>query len=118
MPTSARKFVVDGKSTYMPKVGIEELAKNAGQDLVLNLRAEKLDKRDSGFLGFGGKGSDPFLVISRPSREGGLVPIVQTEVVPKNLNPTWQPLRLHLDALCRGDLDNVLNSAHANDTRK
>lgn len=73
--------------------------RNAGQKLTLNLRGEKLDKKDV----FGT--SDPFIRIHRPTRDGGLVMIAETEVIKQNLNPKWNPLVLALDALSRGDLD-------------
>lgn len=85
------------------QIHVEELdTAGAKKSVALRLRGSGLDKKD-----FFGK-SDPFIVISK-SRPGGVYAAVhQTEVVKNTLDPTWQPIRLRLDALCGGDMNRLL----------
>jgi len=83
----------------MPLANGESLMASAKQQLTLTLRGEKLDKKDIFGL------SDPFIRIHRPTRDGGLIMIHESEVVKKTLDPRWQPMTLALDALNRGDMD-------------
>jgi hypothetical protein len=101
MPQSHARFVAaDGKSTYLPLLSGEELMVNSRNHLTLKFRGEKLDKKDD-FFG----SSDSFIRIFRPTHAGGLLPIAESNIVENNLNPSWQPMVLSLDALCRGDMD-------------
>ncbi|KAL1023355.1 hypothetical protein UPYG_G00039660 [Umbra pygmaea] len=83
-----------GKGTIT--ISAEELKDNR----VVNFEAEarKLDKKD-----FFGK-SDPFLEFYKRTETGWQL-AHRTEVVKNNLNPTWRPFRIPLQALCDGDME-------------
>nr|KAG5706037.1 hypothetical protein BaRGS_028146 [Batillaria attramentaria] len=68
-------------------------------EVTLQLRATKLDKKD-----FFGK-SDPFLLIHRANEDMSFTVVHKTEVVRNNLNPTWKPFTISVQALCNGDYD-------------
>lgn len=75
----------------------EELA-TSKEVIKMQLRAEKLDKKD-----FFGK-SDPFFVISKASIGGQQWSVVKrSEIIKKNLNPTWAPFEISAKLLCNGD---------------
>ncbi|XP_034998530.2 copine-3-like isoform X1 [Hippoglossus stenolepis] len=62
------------------------------------MAARKLDKKD-----FFGK-SDPFLEFFKQTETGWQL-AHRTEVVKKNLNPTWKRFRVPLQSLCGGDVE-------------
>ncbi|KAK7102330.1 copine-8-like [Littorina saxatilis] len=68
-------------------------------EVTLQLKATKLDKKD-----LFGK-SDPFLLLYRVNEDGSFTVVHKTEVVRSNLNPTWKPLTISVQALCNGDYD-------------
>ncbi len=71
--------------------------------LKMQLRAEKLDKKD-----FFGK-SDPFFVISKKSLTGQHWTVVKkSEVIMKTLNPNWNPFEISIRDLCNCDHDRDL----------
>ncbi|XP_053268228.1 copine-3 isoform X2 [Pleuronectes platessa] len=63
-----------------------------------DMAARKLDKKD-----FFGK-SDPFLEFFKQTETGWML-AHRTEVVKKNLNPTWKRFRVPLQSLCGGDVE-------------
>eukprot|EP00899_Mesostigma_viride_P020464 jgi/Mesvir1/28419/Mv15848-RA.1 len=83
-------------------IRVEEVARS-NADVMLTLRAEGLDKKDT----VSGS-SDPFLRISRVREDGTPAPLYKTEVVKKNLNPRWTPIRATMQQLCNGDVDRPL----------
>ncbi|XP_051543228.1 copine-3-like isoform X3 [Myxocyprinus asiaticus] len=62
------------------------------------VEARKLDKKD-----FFGK-SDPYLEFYRQTGTGWQL-AHRTEVVKKNLNPSWRPFKIPLQSLCGGDME-------------
>lgn len=62
------------------------------------VQARKLDKKD-----FWGK-SDPYLEFCKQSPDGKWQMVHRTEVVKRNLNPTWKPYKIPLQTLCNSDL--------------
>ncbi|GAB6026835.1 Copine-8 [Chamberlinius hualienensis] len=72
------------------------------KSLKLQFAATKLDKKD-----FFSK-SDPFLIISKFNEDASTVVVHKTEVIKKNLNPTWNPFEISLRVLCGGDLDRTI----------
>ncbi|KAJ7993442.1 hypothetical protein DPEC_G00272480 [Dallia pectoralis] len=83
-----------GKGTIT--ISAEEIKDNR----MVNFEAEarKLDKKD-----FFGK-SDPYLEFYKQTGTGWLL-AHRTEVVTRNLNPTWKPFRIPLQSLCDGDMN-------------
>ena len=73
----------------------EEL-KTSKEVIRMQLRAEKLDKKD-----FFGK-SDPFFVLSKAAGQKFSV-VKRSEVIMKNLSPTWAPFEISAKLLCNGD---------------
>jgi len=73
----------------------EEL-KTSKEVIRMQLRAEKLDKKD-----FFGK-SDPFFVLSKATGQKFSV-VKRSEVIMKNLSPTWAPFEISAKLLCNGD---------------
>ena len=86
------------KSSSKIHILAEEL-KSSKEVIKLQLRAEKLDKKD-----FFGK-SDPFFVISKASVQGQQhwSVVKRSEIIMKNLNPTWAPFEISAKLLCNGD---------------
>ncbi|KAI7845503.1 hypothetical protein COHA_000926 [Chlorella ohadii] len=74
----------------------EELP-NTNAVVTLALAAQRLENKDT----FGK--SDPFLKISKARENGAWAPVVKSEVVSNNLNPTWRPLRVSMASLCHCD---------------
>merc|ERR1711935_1296012 len=76
----------------------EEL-KSSKEVIKMQLRAEKLDKKD-----FFGK-SDPYFVISKSAGSSGQKwsVVKRSEVIMKNLSPTWAPFEISAKLLCNGD---------------
>ena len=76
----------------------EEL-KSSKEVVKMQLRAEKLDKKD-----FFGK-SDPYFVISKSAGSSGQKwsVVKRSEVIMKNLSPTWAPFEISAKLLCNGD---------------
>jgi len=76
----------------------EEL-KSSKEVVKMQLRAEKLDKKD-----FFGK-SDPYFVISKAAGQSGQqwAVVKRSEVIMKTLNPTWAPFEISAKILCNGD---------------
>nr|XP_023648670.1 copine-3 isoform X2 [Paramormyrops kingsleyae] len=62
------------------------------------VEARKLDNKD-----FFGK-SDPYLEFYRQTETGWQL-AHRTEVIKNNLNPTWKPFQIPLQALCGGDME-------------
>uniref|UniRef100_A0A6Q2YHF1 Copine-3 n=1 Tax=Esox lucius TaxID=8010 RepID=A0A6Q2YHF1_ESOLU len=86
---------------YPGKVAVVRIrAEEIKDSRVVNFEAEarKLDKKD-----FFGK-SDPFLEFYKQNETGWQL-AHRTEVVKRNLNPTWRPFRVPLQSLCDGDMD-------------
>lgn len=67
--------------------------------LRLKFNATKLDKKD--LLGK----SDPFLVFYKCNEDNSYTAVHKTEVVKKNLNPSWSQFMISLQAMCNGDYD-------------
>lgn len=80
---------------------VEEQTKQR-ETIKMGFRAENLTKKD--LLGK----TDGFLIISRKTGEGTWLPILKTEVVKNNLNPTWRPLQARTNQLCNGDFDSPI----------
>lgn len=72
------------------------------EDISLKFCARKLDKKDL----FGS--SDPFLVIHRIAESGEAMPVAQTSVIKKNINPSWPPIVVTSQELCNGDASRPL----------
>lgn len=64
----------------------------------IKIRGERLEDKD-----FWSK-SDPFLVFLRSREDGTYVRVHNTEVIPSNLNPIWNPFKVKLQTLCNGDI--------------
>ncbi|KNC50909.1 copine-8 [Thecamonas trahens ATCC 50062] len=82
------------------RITAEEMT-NLSAVVKMQIRGHNLDKMDT----FGK--SDPFLVLSR-LRAGATddwQPVHKTEVVPKNLNPTWQVFEVPIATLCNADYE-------------
>ncbi|CAM9798021.1 unnamed protein product [Lampetra planeri] len=67
--------------------------------LALQVDARNLDKKD-----LFGK-SDPYLEFFKMGDDGTWQMVHRTEVIKNNLNPTWRPFSIPLQALCNGDLE-------------
>uniref|UniRef100_S4RRA6 Copine-3 n=1 Tax=Petromyzon marinus TaxID=7757 RepID=S4RRA6_PETMA len=67
--------------------------------LALQVDARNLDKKDM----FGK--SDPYLEFFKMADDGTWQMVHRTEVIKNNLNPTWRPFSIPLQALCNGDLE-------------
>jgi len=76
----------------------EELISNK-EHLNLKISATKLDAKDWWGLG----SSDPFLTISKSGEYGQWTVVHRTEVLKRNLNPTWKPFSLSITSLCNAD---------------
>jgi len=86
------------KNGFIRISGFEVSSSN--QEAVFNLSATNLDKKD--FLGK----SDPFVMLYRGDPSGTNFTLVhKTEYIKQNLNPVWQPFKLHLGVLCGGNMD-------------
>jgi len=97
-----RQLIGAGKSARNKKQTItvtsEELISNK-EHLNLKISASKLDAKD--WWGFGS--SDPFLTISKSGEYGHWTVVHRTEVLKRNLNPTWKPFNLSITSLCNAD---------------
>merc|ERR1711887_491620 len=97
-----RHLVGAGKSAGNKKQTItitsEELISNK-EYLSLKISATKLDAKDWWGLG----SSDPFLTISKSGEYGQWTAVHRTEVLKRNLNPTWKPFSLSITSLCNAD---------------
>lgn len=82
----------------------EELGKSR-ELYVMQFCAEKLDKKD-----FFGK-SDPFLVFSKQIDDGSMSVTHKTEVIKRNLNPTWKPFSIHSRVLCSANPEKLIKIA-------
>ncbi|XP_036376796.1 copine-3-like isoform X1 [Megalops cyprinoides] len=82
-----------GKGTIT--ICAEEISDNRAVNFEVDAR--KLDKKD-----FFGK-SDPYLEFYRQTETGWQL-AHRTEVVKRNLNPSWRPFRIPLQSLCGGDM--------------
>lgn len=103
---SASQFVSviqDAPKTKGGKIYVvaEELT-TSKEVVTMQLRAEKLDKKD-----FFGK-SDPFFIISKAASGSGWTAVKKSEVIMKNLNPTWASFEISARKLCNGDHDRAL----------
>jgi hypothetical protein len=78
----------DGKKTRGTITVFADDAGGRRQSLTLTFAASKLDKKDWGFLMFGGS-SDPFLQLSRVRDDGQVTVVAQSTVIKNNLNPSW-----------------------------
>lgn len=76
----------------------EELLENK-EVLHLSMGARKLDRKN--WWGWGS--SDPFLTISKAMENGTWVVVHRTEVVMRDLCPSWAALSLPISSLCGGD---------------
>jgi len=76
----------------------EELISNK-EHLNLKISATKLDAKNWWGLG----SSDPFLTISKSGEYGQWTVVHRTEVLKRNLNPTWKPFSLSITSLCNAD---------------
>lgn len=74
----------------------EELP-NTNAVVTLALAAQRLDNKDIFSK------SDPFVKICKARESGAWAPVVKSEVVNNNLNPTWRPLRVSMASLCHCD---------------
>ena len=92
-----------GKSGSKIHILAEEL-KTSKEVIKFQFRAEKLDKKD-----FFGK-SDPFFVISKASVQGqqNWAVVKKSEIIKKNLNPTWNEFEISAKLLCNGDHQRTL----------
>jgi len=79
-------------------IASEELISNK-EHLNLKISATKLDAKD--WWGFGS--SDPFLTISKSGEYGQWTVVHRTEVLKRNLNPSWKPFNLSITSLCNAD---------------
>ncbi|ESO82328.1 hypothetical protein LOTGIDRAFT_198063 [Lottia gigantea] len=79
----------------------EELS-SCKERVTLHFCAHKLDKKD-----FFGK-SDPFLSIYRSNEDRSFTLVHRTEVVKRNLSPTWKPFSLPVRTVCNGDYDRMM----------
>ncbi|PSC75848.1 copine-3 [Micractinium conductrix] len=70
---------------------------NTNAVVEMTLAAVKLDNKDM----FGK--SDPFVRISKARETGAWVPVLKTEVINNNLNPTWRPFKASMAQLCNCD---------------
>ncbi|XP_075526013.1 copine-8-like isoform X3 [Dermacentor variabilis] len=68
-------------------------------------QGKKLDSKD-----WFGK-SDPFLEFCRVSEDNSYTAVFRTEVVKRNLNPTWRPFTIQMRQLSGGDDDRTLRVA-------
>jgi len=97
-----RQLIGAGKSARNKKQTItvtsEELISNK-EHLNLKISASKLDAKDWWGLG----SSDPFLTISKSGEYGHWTVVHRTEVLKRNLNPTWKPFNLSITSLCNAD---------------
>uniref|UniRef100_A0A8C4WT00 Copine-3 n=1 Tax=Eptatretus burgeri TaxID=7764 RepID=A0A8C4WT00_EPTBU len=89
----------NGKPAGKGQITIVAEEKKDNRILKLNVAARNLDKKD-----LFGK-SDPFLEFYRCSSDGSWQLAHRTEVVKNNLNPTWRPFSVPMQALCQGDLE-------------
>jgi hypothetical protein len=91
------------KSGSKISISAEELKANK-EVIRLQFRAEKLDKKD-----FFGK-SDPFYIIHKTAPMGGQnwSLVKRSEVIMKNLNPTWVPFEISSRDLCNTDHERAL----------
>lgn len=84
---------------------VAEEVSGGSDEVLLHLRAEKLDKKD--FLGK----SDPYLELARSKEDGTFVVVHRTEVIQNNLNPRWKPFQIPVQQLCNGDYDRTIRIA-------
>lgn len=52
--------------------------------------------------------SDPFVRVSKMRESGTWIPVLKTEVIPNNLNPTWKPFKASMSQLCNCDVHRPL----------
>jgi hypothetical protein len=99
--------VLKGKNSLNQNMGgkifvtAEELTTNK-EVVNFGVSAKKLDNKD-----LFGK-SDPFLTIYKESSNGQWTLVHKTEVVSNNLNPSWKPFAITMQALCNGDYERKL----------
>ncbi|XP_038147930.1 copine-3-like isoform X2 [Cyprinodon tularosa] len=93
-PLVKRDKTPAGKGTIT--ICAEEMTDN--RVVAFEVSARKLDKKD-----FFGK-SDPFLEFYKETETGWQL-AHRTEVVMYNLNPTWKPFRIPMQALCGGEIE-------------
>eukprot|EP01107_Rhizomastix_libera_P012501 TRINITY_DN314_c0_g1_i4.p1 TRINITY_DN314_c0_g1~~TRINITY_DN314_c0_g1_i4.p1 ORF type:complete len:545 (+),score=143.76 TRINITY_DN314_c0_g1_i4:16-1650(+) len=74
-----------------------EAISNANFSISMQLSGLKLDKKDV----FGK--SDPYLIFYKTNGTERF-PVHKTEIVMNTLNPTWNPITIHAQDLCNGDL--------------
>ena len=81
-----------------------EQSSGGGGRLLLQLRGHGFDSKDWGGL----RASDPYWLLSRQTGPGQWLPVHKSEFVKKNNSPSWAPVTLGLDLLCRGNLSERL----------
>lgn len=95
-----RPLMKDGGSRNMGTITvIAEEVSSCKQVVTMQWQAKKLDKKD-----FFGK-SDPFLVFYKANEDGSFSAVWRTEVIKRNLNPTWRPFSIKNSVLCGADPD-------------
>lgn len=72
----------------------------SGASLNLHFAGHKFDSKDWGGL----RASDPYYLLERKVGDNW-VKVFQSEWVKKNNSPSWRPVSISLDKLCRGNLD-------------
>ncbi|KAG1703660.1 Copine-4 [Nymphon striatum] len=87
-----KKGVLAGKGSIT--ISVEEVDTERNEEILLSFSAKGLDKKD--FLGK----SDPFLEFRRKTMNGTWQLTGRTEVIKKNLNPTWRTLLMLKSTLC------------------
>lgn len=85
------------KRPCIASIRCEEISNNRNE-IELQFSAEKLPKMDWFF----GK-CDGYLTLYRGTEDGGWAAVAQTNVVKKNYNPVWAPLKISVQRLCNGD---------------
>jgi len=91
------KVYDSNKRPCIAAVRCEEVSQNRNE-IEVQFAAQDLPKMDWFF----GK-VDGYLTLYRGTEDGGWAAVAQTNVVKKNYNPTWQPLKVSVQRLCNGD---------------
>jgi hypothetical protein len=85
-----------GKITGSITITADELKQNT-EVVTIQFRGIKLPKKD-----LFGK-SDPWFSISKPTTTGNNIDVYKSEIIMRNLNPTWKPFGMSTQKLCNSD---------------
>mmetsp|Transcript_46909 Transcript_46909/g.114263 ORF Transcript_46909/g.114263 Transcript_46909/m.114263 type:complete len:557 (+) Transcript_46909:148-1818(+) len=100
LPLKAQRANKDYGTITVLAEEIKEGARST-DELFLHIRCRDLARKDHGPLGK----SDPYLVFTRKRADGVEEDVHKTEIIKRDLNPSFRDMRINVLRLCNGHLD-------------